>query len=76
MELADFLGERVDVQNQDTWGNDRTPTPVRWFAVRLHSMALSLRGLEAGLDWLGVDRCHQAIWYWKALLGRGSLVRL
>jgi len=28
-------------------------------------MGLSLREVEAVLDWLGVDRCHQAIWYWK-----------
>jgi len=26
---------------------------------------LSLREVEAVLDWLGVDRCHQAIYSWK-----------
>jgi hypothetical protein len=31
-------------------------------------MGLSLREVEAVLDWLGVDRCHQAIWYWKETL--------
>jgi hypothetical protein len=61
MELADLLRERLDIENQDTWANERTPTPVRCFALRLHSMGLSLREVEAGLDWLGVDRCHQAI---------------
>jgi len=28
-------------------------------------MGLWLREVEAVLDWLGVGRCHQAIWYWK-----------
>jgi len=68
MQLADLLRESLDVENQDAWENERTPTPVRCFAVRLHSMGLSLREVEAVLDWLGVDRCHQAIWYWKETL--------
>jgi hypothetical protein len=29
MELADLLRERLDVENQDSWENERTPTPVR-----------------------------------------------
>jgi hypothetical protein len=65
MELADLPRERLDIENQDTWENERTPTPIRCFALRLHSMGLSLHEVEAVLDWLGVDRCHQAIWYWK-----------
>jgi len=68
MTLADLLKEILDVDNQDTWKNERTPTPVRCFAVLLHSMGLSLREVEAVLDWLGVDRCHQAIWNWKETL--------
>jgi len=28
-------------------------------------MGVSLREVKAVLDWLGVDRCHQAVWYWK-----------
>ena len=65
MTLADLLKERLDVENQDSWENERTPTPVRCFAVRLHSMGLSLPEVEVVLDWLGIDRCHQATWYWK-----------
>ena len=65
MTLADLLKECLDVENKDTWKNERTPTPVRCFGVRLHSMGLSVRELEVVLDWVGVDRCHQAIWYWK-----------
>jgi len=29
---------------------------------------MSLREVEAVIDWLGVDRCHQATWYWKETL--------
>jgi transposase-like protein len=65
MKLANLLKERSDVENQDAWESERTPAPVRCFAVRLYSMGLSLREVEAVLDWLGVDRCHQAIWNWK-----------
>ena len=50
MKLADLLKERLDVENQDAWENERTPTPVRCFAVRLHSMGLLLRKVEAVLD--------------------------
>ena len=68
MQLADLLRERLEIENQDVWENERTPTPVRCFAVRLHSMGLSVREVEAVLDWLGVDRCYQAIWNWKEKL--------
>ena len=68
MTLADLLKNNLDIDNQDPWENERTPTPIRCFAVRLHSMGLSLREVEAVLDWLGVDRCHQAIWNWKETL--------
>ena len=39
-------------------------TPVRAFAVRLHSAGLSLRETVAILDLLGVDRSHGAVWDW------------
>lgn len=68
MHLADLLRERLDVENQDTRANERTLTPVRCFAVRLHSVGLSLREVEAVSDWLGVDRCHQTVWHWKETL--------
>ncbi|WP_276272933.1 IS6 family transposase [Haloarcula litorea] len=68
MQLANLLKEELEIENQDAWENERTPTPVRCFAVRLHSMGLSLREVEAVLGWLGVDRCHQAIWNWKETL--------
>jgi hypothetical protein len=68
MELADLRRERVEIDKQDVWANERTPTPVRCFAVRLHSMGSSFREVEAVFDWLGVECCHQAVWYWKETL--------
>jgi len=68
MQLADLLREHLDIENQDAWENERTPTPVRCFAVRLHSMGLSLREVVGALDWLGVDRSFQAVWNWKERL--------
>ncbi|NHN42979.1 IS6 family transposase [Halorubellus sp. JP-L1] len=68
MTLGDLLRERFDIENQDVWENERTPTPVRCFGVRLHPMGLSYREVEAVLGWLGVERCHQAVWNWKETL--------
>ena len=65
MTLRDLLKENLEVDDEDFCENERTPTPVRCFAVRLHSMGLSLPEVEVVLDWLGIDRCHQAIWDWK-----------
>jgi transposase-like protein len=31
-------------------------------------MGLSVREVEAVLDWLGVDRCYKAVWNWKEKL--------
>jgi hypothetical protein len=35
-------------------------------------MGLSFREVEAVLDWLGVDRCHQAIWNCKETLSESQ----
>ena len=43
MELADRLRETLDVDSDEVWENERTPTPVRVFGVYLHSMGLSIR---------------------------------
>jgi transposase-like protein len=64
MQLADLLKERLDVDAQVVWENERTPTPVRVFGVRLHSMGLSLREIVVVLDWLDIDRTHGAVWNW------------
>jgi hypothetical protein len=33
MTLADLLRENLDVDGEDVWENERTPTPVRCFAI-------------------------------------------
>jgi transposase-like protein len=68
MTLADLLRETLDVNCEDVWENERTPTPVRVFGVRLHSMGLSLREIVAVFDLLGVDRSHGAVWNWTHTL--------
>ena len=64
MTLADLLKETLDVDCDEVWENERTPTPVRVFGVRLHSMGLSVREVTAVLELLGVDRSHGAVWNW------------
>jgi len=64
MQLADLLKETLDVDCQEVWENERTPTPIRVFGVRLHSMGLSVREVTAVLGWLGVERSHGAVWNW------------
>ena len=49
MTLADLLRENLGVDDEDVGENERTPTPVRCFAVRLHSMGLSVREVEGVL---------------------------
>jgi len=61
MTLADLLKETLDIDYEDICENERTPTPVRVFGVRLHSMGLSLREVVAVFDLLGVDRSHGMI---------------
>lgn len=65
MQLANLLEETLDVDSQDVWENERTPTPVRRFGARLQSMGLSVRETEAVLGWLGVQRSHGAVWRWN-----------
>jgi putative transposase len=68
MKLGDLLRETLNVDCDEVWDNERTPTPVRVFGVRLHSMGLSLREIVAVFDWLGVDRSHGAVWNWTHTL--------
>jgi putative transposase len=68
MKLGDLLRETLNVDCDEVWDNERTPTPVRVFGVRLHSMGLSLREVVAVFDWLGVDRSHGAVWNWTHTL--------
>ena len=72
MKLGDLLGETLSVDCDAVWENERTPTPVRVFGVRLHSMGLSLREIVAVFDWLGVDRSHGAVWNWTHALSENQ----
>jgi putative transposase len=62
--LADLLSEEYDGELDEYWERERTATPVRAFAVRLHATGCSLRETEAILAALGVERSHQAIFQW------------
>ena len=72
MTLADLLRETVDVDCDEVWENERIPTPVRVFGVRLHSMGLSVREVAAVLELLGVDRSHEAVWNWTHALAEAQ----
>src|SRR6056297_4133453 len=64
MQLRDLLKETLDTATLECWQRERTATPVRAFAVRLHAAGCSLRETAAILGLLGVERTHGAIWSW------------
>ncbi|WP_252698660.1 IS6 family transposase [Natronosalvus vescus] len=72
MQLADLLRETLNVDCDEVWENERTPTPVRVFGVRLHSMGLSVREVVAVLELLSIDRSHGAIWNWTHTLSEAQ----
>ncbi|MFB9811557.1 IS6 family transposase [Haloarcula sebkhae] len=72
MQLADLLRETLDEDNQYVWENERTPTPVRRFGVRLHTAGLSIRETVAISDLLGVDLSHGAVWNWVHTLSEAQ----
>jgi hypothetical protein len=72
MTLADLLNKTLETYSQDVWENERTPTPVRRFGVRLHTAGLSIRETFAILELLGVDRSHGAVWNWVHTLSEAQ----
>ncbi|PCR90376.1 IS6 family transposase [Natrinema ejinorense] len=62
--LADLLSESYATDLEESWENERTATPVRAFAVRLHQTGCSLRETTTILAELGVERSHGAVWNW------------
>ncbi|MCQ4333126.1 IS6 family transposase [Natronomonas sp. F2-12] len=64
MMLADLLSECFAADLEETWERERTATPVRAFAVRLHATGCSLRETTSILAELGVERSHGAVWNW------------
>ena len=61
---ADLINESYTAGLKETWENERTATPVRAFAVRLHETGCSLRRITTILAKLGVERSHRAGWNW------------
>ncbi|AHG02011.1 hypothetical protein HALLA_01545 (plasmid) [Halostagnicola larsenii XH-48] len=64
MTLVDLLSECYAAEFDEAWERERTATPVRMFAIRLHATGCSLRETQAILRFIGVERSHQAIWNW------------
>jgi len=64
MPLSDLLSKHFAVDLEECWERERTATPVRAFAVRLHATGCSLRETETILASLGVNRSYQAIFQW------------
>ncbi|ELZ28772.1 transposase [Halogeometricum pallidum JCM 14848] len=62
--LADLLSKSFAADLEECWERERTATPVRAFAVRLHATGCSLREIASILADLGVERSHQAIFQW------------
>ncbi|GAA0276013.1 IS6 family transposase [Halobacterium noricense] len=62
--LADLLSECFAADLEETWERERTATPVRAFAVRLHATGCSLKETTTILAELGVERSHQDVWQW------------
>ena len=64
MPFSDLPDKALEPVDTGCWDQERTATPLRVFAVHLHSAGLSLRETVAILDLLGVDRSHGAVWDW------------
>jgi putative transposase len=60
----ELLTETLETANLECWERERTATPVRAFAVRLHATGCSLRETQEILRLFGVERSHQAISQW------------
>ncbi|WP_254280630.1 IS6 family transposase [Haloarcula marina] len=60
----ELLRETLETANLECWERERTATPVRAFAVRLHATGCSLRETKEILRLFGVERSHQAIFQW------------
>jgi putative transposase len=64
MRNQELLKEALNSANLECWERERTATPVRAFAVRLHATGCSLRETKEILRLFGVERSHQAICQW------------
>jgi putative transposase len=57
----ELLRETLETANLECWERERTATPVRAFAVRLHATGCSLRETQAILRLFDVERSNQAV---------------
>jgi putative transposase len=64
MQLADLLSGYYAAEFDECGERERTATPVRVFAVRLHATGCSLRETQTILRLIGIELSHQAIWHW------------
>ena len=56
------------MNSEYVWENERTPTSVRRFGVRLHTAGLSIGETVVVLKIRGVERPNGAIWQWVCRL--------
>lgn len=61
MPLEDLLEKTLGTESFECWQQERTATPIRVFAVRLHAAGLSFRETATILALLDVDWSDQAI---------------
>ena len=64
MQAVNLLKETLDTATLECCQRERTATPIRAFAVRLHAAGCSLRETAAILGFLSVERTHGAVWSW------------
>jgi transposase-like protein len=64
MPLSDLPSKGFVADLGECWERERTATPVRAFAVRLHATGCSLRETATILEALGGNRSYQAIFQW------------
>ncbi len=62
--LADLLSECYAAEFDESWERERTANTLTGVAIRLHATGCSLRETQAIIRLIGVERSHQAIWYW------------
>jgi putative transposase len=70
--FADLLEKDYNGELDEYWERERTATPVRAFAVRLHAAGYSFRETETILAFLGLKHSHQANFQWVHRLTNNS----
>jgi len=63
MQLADLFRETLNVDCNEVWETECTPTLAR-VGVHLYSIGFLVREVVPVLESLGINRSHGAIWNW------------